>query len=253
MPITVAQIYRYPVKGLSPEPLSRVDLARGLGLPQDRRFALAQGTTIFDPAAPAWMPKTKFLMLMKNERLARLRTRFDEASGVLTIEGEDRAPLRADLSDAAGRSAVENFFATYMGAEADGMPKLVEAPGHMFSDNPRKLVSIIGLASLRALESVVDRPVDPRRFRANLYLEGSAAWDEFDWVERPFTIGAVHLRGVKPIRRCAATNVDPVSAARDLEIPKTLQERFGHVHMGLYAEVLEGGAIARGDALTLSG
>ena len=116
MPITVAQIYRYPVKGLSPEPLARVDLARGLGLPQDRRFALAQGSTIFDPAAPAWMPKTKFLMLMKNERLARLRTRFDEASGVLTIEGEDRAPLRADLSDAAGRSAVENFFAAYMGA-----------------------------------------------------------------------------------------------------------------------------------------
>lgn len=251
MPITVAQIYRYPVKGLSPEPLDRVALARGLGLPQDRRFALAHGTTAFDPAAPTWLPKTKFLMLMKNERLAMLRTRFDEGSNRLRIEQGNRDAIAADLGTAEGRATVEDFFARYLGAEVEGAPKLVEAPGHMFSDNPKKLVSIIGLSSLRTLAEAVAAPIDPRRFRANLYLEGGTAWQEFDWVGREFAIGAARFSGVKPITRCAATNVDPESGARDLDIPAVLRRHFGHVHMGVYAEVLADATLARGDALTL--
>src|SRR4051794_10494398 len=96
---TVAQIYRHPVKGLTPEPLAGVRLAPGEGLPHDRRFALAHGTTRFDPAAPEWMPKTNFLMLMRNERLARLRTHFDETSGVLTILRDGKAVATADITN----------------------------------------------------------------------------------------------------------------------------------------------------------
>jgi len=250
MPISVAEIYRYPVKGLSPEPLERVRLSHGLGLPHDRRFAIAHSTTAFNPAAPTWLPKTKFLMLMKNERLAQLRTRFAEANGVLTIEQDGRTVTSADLATTEGRKRVDEFFARYMAGEADGAPRLLEAPGHMFSDNSRKVVSIIGRASVRDLGRVLGRPVDPLRFRANFYLEGSTAWQEFDWVGREFHIGAVRLRGVKPIKRCAATNVDPESGARDLNIPLALHENFGHVNTGIYADVLEDGEVVRGDALT---
>jgi hypothetical protein len=249
MPISLAQIYRYPVKGLTPESLTRVAVARGLGLPHDRRFALAHGVTRFDPTAPAWMPKTNFLMLMKNERLASLRTRFDDKSGVLTVMREGKPVASGNIIDASGRAVIERFFASYMGAEADGAPRLLEAPGHMFSDVARKVVSIIGLASVRELERAIGHAVDPRRFRANFYLEGCAPWQEFDWVERGFCIGDVRLRGVKPIKRCAATNVDPETAARDLNIPQALSERFGHVHMGIYADVLDEGTVALGDPL----
>jgi uncharacterized protein YcbX len=251
MPITLAQIYRYPVKGLSPEPLERVTLRQGLGLPQDRRFALALGTTEFDPAAPSWLPKTKFLMLMKNEQLAQLHTRFEEATGVLTIEREGRVVASGDILCGKGRAGVETFFARYLNAQTGGQPRLLEAPGHMFSDVARKVVSIIGLASVRALASVLDRPVDPRRFRANFYLEGGHAWQEFDWVGREFAIAGVRLRGVKPISRCAATNVDPETAVRDLNIPLALQENFGHVNTGIYADVLDEGTVHIGDALIL--
>ena len=252
MTITLAHIYRHPVKGLTPEPLARVALTRGEGLPQDRRFALAHGTTVFDPAAPVWLPKTKFLMLMKNERLAQLRTRFDDASGMLTIADDGGVRLRASLLDANGRAANEDFYAAFMQDEAEGRPKLVTAPRHMFADGARKVASIIGLASVRDLERVIGRPVDARRFRANFYLEGSAPWQEFDWVGREFRIGTVRLRGVKPIKRCAATNVDPESAERDLNIPLALSESFGHVNTGIYADVLEDGAVSVGDAVTVA-
>lgn len=250
MPITLAQIYRYPVKGLSPEPLDGVALTPGLGLPHDRRFALAHGTTPFDPAAPSWMPKTNFLMLMKNERLALLRTRFNAASGVLTIERDGKVAARAQIAEASGRAIIEDFFAAYMKEEASGRPKLLEAPGHMFSDGARKVVSIIGLPSVRDLEQFMGSSVDPRRFRANFYLEGGSPWQEFDWVDREFRIGRVHLRGVKPIKRCGATNVDPASGERDLNIPRALQQGFHHVNTGIYADVLDGGSVALGDALT---
>jgi MOSC domain-containing protein len=249
MPVTLTQIYRYPVKGLTPEPLERVSLKRGEGLPQDRRFALGLGTTSFDPAAPAWLPKTNFLMLMKNERLARLRTRFDDRSGILSVDSADGAHLSANLNSASGRAAVEDFFAAYMGEEARGRPQLLEAPGHMFSDGARKVASIIGLSAIRDLERAMGRSIDPRRFRANFYFEGGRPWEEFDWLGRDFAIGAVRLRGFKAIRRCAATNVDPLRAMRDLNIPHALAENFGHVNMGIYADVLEEGAVAVGDLL----
>ncbi|HJS33696.1 MAG TPA: MOSC domain-containing protein [Alphaproteobacteria bacterium] len=248
MPIRVAHIYRYPVKGLTPEPLARVAIAPGQGLPHDRRFALAHGTTRFDPAAPEWLPKSNFLMLMKNERLARLKTHFDAESGILAIERDGRKVAGADITQPAGRLVIEQFFAAFMGVECRGMPRLVEAPGHMFSDTPPKVVSLIGLDSIRDLERVTRAPVDHRRFRANLYVAGAAPWQEFDWVGRELSIGATRLRVVKRIERCAATNVNPDSAARDMNLPRSLRLGFDHVDMGVYAEVVQGGAIAVGDS-----
>ena len=251
MPINLAAIYRYPVKGLTPEPLEKVTLSAGDGLPQDRRFALAHGSTRIDPAAPAWMPKSNFLMLARNERLARLNTRFDDASGTLTIQRDGKTVANANILEAAGRTVVEQFFAAYMGEEARGAPKLVEAPGHMFSDTAAKVASIIGLASIRDLERVVRAPVDPRRFRANFYVEGGRPWEEFDWVGKVIRIGPTRLRVTKKIDRCAATNVDPDSGQRDLNIPLSLQRGFQHIECGVYAEVLEGGPVAVGDSLTV--
>lgn len=253
MPINIAAIYRYPVKGLTPEPLDRVALTPGEGLPQDRRFALAHGNTQFDVGAPAWMPKTNFLMLARNERLARLKTQFDEASGVLTIQRDGKAVASGNLQEVAGRTVIEQFFAAYMGSEARGAPKIVEAPGHMFSDTARKVVSIIGLESVRDLERVVRAPVDPRRFRANVYVEGGRAWQEFDWLGKELRLGSARLRVVDKIDRCAATNVDPETGLRDLNIPLSLQQGFQHVCTGIYAEVLTGGTAAVGDPLIPAG
>jgi uncharacterized protein YcbX len=82
MPIPPAQIqaiYRYPVKGLSPQRLERTRLAPGATLPADRLYAIENGPSGFDPADPQYFSKIRFLMLMRNERLAALRTDYDEA------------------------------------------------------------------------------------------------------------------------------------------------------------------------------
>ena len=97
MSLTLTHIYRHPVKGLSPEPLERVALTPGLGLPQDRRFAIGHGRSGFDPAAPVHVSKSNFLMLARNEKLARLKTRFNDAANILTVEQDGLTALQARL------------------------------------------------------------------------------------------------------------------------------------------------------------
>ncbi len=250
-PAEITGLYRYPVKGLSPEPLENVALDVGEMLPADRRYAIENGPSGFDPAAPAWLPKPHFLMLMRDEWLAALHTHFEDANHTLTIRRNGEILAQGDLETPKGRSAIEQFFASAYAGGIKGPPKVLTSPGHRFSDVARKVVSIINLGSLQAIANMVDAPVHPLRFRANLYVRGWPAWREFELVGRTLTIGEARLKVVKRITRCAAVNVDPETAARDLNIPQTLQRRLGHSDCGIYAEVIRGGTIGVGDQLAL--
>ncbi len=252
MAATITQIHRHPVKGLNAEALARVALTPGEGLPHDRRFALAHGSTGFDTQAPEWRPKTQFLMLMRDEKLAQLRIAFDEQTGELAIRRAGKRVVHAKATEPLGRTLIEQFFAGFMGAAARGAPKLLEAPGHMFSDAREKCLSLINLASVTDLERVMGAAVDPLRFRANIYFEGAPAWAEFDWLGKEIAIGAARLRVTARIDRCAATHVNPETAARDMNVLKALQRGFGHIDMGVYAEVIGGGEIATGDGITVA-
>ena len=237
-------IYRYPVKGLSPEPLGRTRLAVGETVPGDRLYAIENGPSGFDPAVPAYMSKAHFLMLMKNERLAHLRTRFDDATHTLRIMTDGHEVARGDLRMPHGRAAIEHFFEGFCADELRGPPKVLSSPGHSFSDVAKKVVSIINLASVAALEGAVGAPVHPLRFRGNVYVTGWPAWREFDLVGREIAIGTTaRLKIVKRIVRCAATNVDPDTGIRDLTIPTTLMQTFGHADCGVYGEVVAPGDI----------
>lgn len=244
----IASLYRYPVKGFSPEALGSVELRARHRFDADRIYAVENGPSGFDPSAPAYKPKAKFLCLMKNARLAALRTRFDSATHVWTIE-RDGETFAADLSSEAGRAATEAFLSEFMGEERRGPLKVLSAPGHAFTDVGKPYVSFINLASVAAVAELVGQPVDPLRFRANINLDGMAAWEELDLVGREATIGEARIRFAKRTQRCAATNVNLVTAERDLDIPGTLLRNLDHMDCGIYADVVEGGRIALGDPL----
>lgn len=272
MTAAIAAIYRYPVKGLSAEALDRVALSKGQCLPEDRRFAVALGSTEFDPAHPQWLSKTHFIMLMRDKKLATLSTGFDPASGVLTVAEAGQTRLRASLVEEAGRRETARFFDEFLAdssRDAVAEPlRVVEAPGHAFADaRPKpnattdKYVSLINLASIRDLEAKIGVAVDPIRFRANIYFDGLPPWRELDWVEREIAVGApggspggdpggaARLRVIAPITRCAATEVNPATAERDIPMVAELMRHYRHNLMGIYAEVVGGGEAAVGDPL----
>jgi uncharacterized protein len=258
MAVKIAAIYRYPVKGMSAEPLARVALVPGECLPHDRRFAIALAATRFDPTRPEWLAKTHFVMLMRDENLAQLASRFNAQNSELTIERAGIVAVTARLTEPEGCRVVSEFLAEFLGPAVEGPLRIVEAPGHAFADARRKpnattdkYVSLINLASIAALEAVVQAPVDPLRFRANLYFDETPAWSELDWIGAEIALGGARLKVIAAITRCAATQVNPATAERDLDIVGALQRGFGHNLMGIYAEVVAGGDIASGDELAL--
>lgn len=247
----LAAIHRYPVKGFSPEPMDAVTLEKDRFFPGDRLYAVENGPSGFDPAAPEYKEKTAFLVLMRNARLAALKTRFDQERHVFSIALPGKPPVEADLTTEAGRAAVETVLTGFMDKEARGPLKVLAAPeGHRFTDSLRSgFVSLLNLATVRDLESRMGAPVDPLRFRMNLHLDGLEAGSELDLVGRTLEIGEARLEVLKRTPRCAATLVNPSTAERDLNVVKGLSQHYGHVDCGVYAKVVAGGRIAPGDAV----
>jgi uncharacterized protein YcbX len=249
---TIDAIYRYPVKGLSGERLESVVLEPGKPLPFDRAWAIENGPSGFDRHAPQAMPKIKFLMLMKNERLAALETRFDEETREIEIFRHGKRVARGKLDEPLGRQLIEQFFAAYCADDLRGAPKILSAPGHTFSDVGKPVVSIANLASLRDLERIAGRSVHPLRFRENIYLDGWLPWQEFNCIGQEIELGEeVVVKVLERTVRCAATNVDPETGDRDMQIPRQLSGAFGHGDFGVYAEVVRGGTLHAGATVTV--
>jgi hypothetical protein len=195
-------------------------------------------------------------MLMRDEKLAQLQTHFDVESGVVTIAENGRVLLRAQITAAKGCELVAAFFTNGLGDATKGPLRVVAAPGYAFADARRKpnattdqYVSLINRASLAVLEAAMGIPVDPIRFRANIYFDGPSAWGEHDWLDSEIALGAARLRVISPITRCAATQVNLATAERDLDIVAALDRSFDHTNMGVYAEVVAEGEIGVGDTL----
>jgi GntR family transcriptional regulator/MocR family aminotransferase len=255
---SVRAIYRYPIKGLSPEPLQGISLEAGKPFPFDRVFALVRPNVPVDVEAPRWAKKGLFMMLMLDDALARVHTeldvetlRFTVSTSASSTGDRPRVLLASDLSTSQGRRAVEAFFRDHVPA-LSGPPKLVRAldDGH-FMDKPDSVISCINLATVRSLEAQWGRPVHPLRFRANFYLEGFRPWEEFDWIGSDILLGDVLFRVDRRNGRCGATNVNPETGERDMDIPGSLRKSFGHKDVGIYLVARNAGKVVVGDPVTV--
>lgn len=232
--------------------MQSVSLTAGSALPWDRQFALALGSTPVSGSISEWMPKSSFLCLMRNEKLAQLETKFDDATATLTIHRSGNQVARGQISQKIGRTMIEDFFAAFMKEEARGRPKLVEAAtGHTLSDHDSPVISIINLNSVRDLARVVGSEIDPRRFRGNFMIDGLDPWAEFDLAGKQVVIGDAVLNIEVPIDRCAATNVNPQTAVRDMNIPKDMMRGYGHIDCGVFASVAKDGIVNVGDEISI--
>jgi len=140
-----------------------------------------------------------------------------------------------------------------LGHRPEGLAHWVESDNVSFTDVPQNCLTLLNLESVHDLETRTGRPIDPRRFRANVHLRGAAPWEEFQWIGHDIRIGELTVRVPARIPRCAATHVDPATGTRDVNVVKALRESYGHYDMGVYGEVVTGGRIGVGDVLTPPG
>ncbi len=252
-PIRLAHISRYPVKGLDEQSLSETTLGLGEALPGDRRFAIAHGSSAYDPAQPGWQKKAHFLNWARTPAIAAIRARYAESGHVVSLSENGAELLRdADLTTEPGRAALCDVLLKRLPQESRGKLVIAEMPGISFSDVEPKFLSIQNRASLDAIGGHAGTRFDQRRMRGNLLLDGLAPWVEMEWAGRRLRVGEAELEVVEIIGRCPATMLDPENGARNIPTLDILNREYGHQDCGVYAKVVQGGTIRVGDGVTLS-
>lgn len=248
----VVSLHRFPVKGFPAEDVAQAVLEPGAGVPGDRVLAVSDGTA--DTVPGAWNRWSHFFALKKRADLAGWSVRsFDDGHVALTPPAGG-APIVIEPADPASRSRAAGAIAGHLQSDPGAVDVVTAyapaAPQGMF-DSEHGHVSIISLATVRALETQTGRRIDPLRFRGNLLVDGLEPFAEFDLVGSVVRIGDARVLIRSTIERCTATTVGPTTAVSDMSVPRMLATEFGHIHCGVYGTVLSPGAVRPHDAITV--
>ena len=231
---TVARLFRYPVKSMRGEALPATPVTLQ-GLPGDRRFAFvqAESQSPFPCSAREAERPAKVPSLLPGRVHGPGR---EPAPRVATPEGSEY-----DVRDPALRVELEHRFGR---------------PLYLLQDHRGNYdvgqISLFSLATAAAIGEQAGLTVDPRRFRANLYVEpAETAAPEQDWVGRLLAIGPeLRVAVTEPDRRCMMITLDPDTAAAQPSLLRTVVNSFGNC-AGVYGSVVRPGRVQVGDALEI--
>ncbi|MEM9524100.1 MAG: MOSC N-terminal beta barrel domain-containing protein [Pseudomonadota bacterium] len=249
MTMRLAHIWRHPIKSHGVEALERVMLAAGRTLPWDRSWAVAHEASRAD--GDRWVPCGNFSRVSKAPGLMAISARLDERSERITLTHPDKP--RVTLHPERDAETLIEWTKGLVPADRAQPVRVVRVPGRGMTDTPFPSISLLNLASNAAIGAVLRQDLDMRRWRGNLWIDGAAAWVEFDWTGKTLRIGGAELVMRERITRCAATTVDPDTGARDADTLSALKRGWGHQDMGIYLEVSKGGEIAVGDDVEVLG
>jgi uncharacterized protein YcbX len=258
----VAALYRYPVKGFTPEPgetLTILDSGRVAG---DRTLAFRFGDSTLPESA--WSRKYGFAVLVNTPGLARLDVAFDHRAQRLSVR-LDGALLAEGALDAAGRKriseAIESFVLSLpenpLAAHPERRPLRLIGDGvtPRYQDSEQGQITLHSRESLGSLAQALRRhELEEVRFRSNIAIEGVAAWEEQDWIGRTIRIGAVRFEVLRFKVRCLATHANPGTGERDLPVMQTLVRAFQQQEPTFAVALTTaggGGEIHVGDTITV--
>lgn len=247
----VASMYRHPVKGFTPERVRTVELVAGGYFPCDRLYAVENGASGFDPAAPAHVSKTRYAVLASIPKVALARTAYDDRTGILSVDASGAEPFVGDLREQRGKDGFAAWLTAFLEPDDQRGPlKVLAAQPYRFTDDPKGYISLVNLESLRDLEARIGQPVDPLRFRANVYVDGWPAWSELALPRGArVRLGAATTEMLELTVRCVATHVSPETGRRDIKLVAALRDLYGHMNFGVYLNVAAGGTLRDSDVV----
>ncbi len=246
MTARLAHIVRHPVKAVGREEIGHADLTASRTLPMDRVWAVAHEAARLDGG---WAPKQNFLRGVAAPALMAVQA--DLSGPRLRLSHPSAGEVAGDPDDPADAAAIIGWLRPLWPDNRPAPSRIVRAAGSAFTDVAEPFVSVLNLASNRALGQRLGRALSIHRWRGNLWLDGLAPWEEFDLVGRTIRVGMAELRIETPITRCKATEANPETGIADADTLGALAGGYGHQDFGVYATVVTGGRVATGDAVDL--
>lgn len=241
----VTALWRHPIKSHGREELSGVTLSAGQALPWDRYWAVQHDNST--GPAEGWSPYQNFMVGTRTPGLAGLWADLDEDAGRLHLRHDRLGSFDFHPDDAGEAQAFFAWLAPILPENRAQPRRIVRAGTRGMTDTDFPSVSIMNASSHRAVSQRLGRPLEPERWRGNIWFDGLAPWEEFDWIGRRVRIGGAVLAVHDRIERCLHTAANPRTGDRDADTLGTLEAGWGHRDFGVYAEVVEGGPVAPGD------
>ncbi len=245
MTALIAGIQRHPLKSHGREELAEVTLTAGQGLPWDRRWAVAHEAAKIDEGH--WSPCHNFSRGSKAPRLMAINARLDTAAAQLTLTHPDRPEISFRPDDPNDQARFLDWVRPISPDDRALPARIYSVPVRGMTDTDYPSVSLLSLASNRALSDQMGMQLSPLRWRGNFWIDGLEPFAEQDLIGRTVRLGAARLEIVEPIVRCLATTVNPESGERDADTLTALRRHHGHQNFGVYARVIDGGCVCTGD------
>ncbi|WP_270731333.1 MOSC domain-containing protein [Shimia sp. Alg240-R146] len=239
----VKALWRHPIKAHGRESVGHVSLVEGQTFPWDRRYAVAHEAA--KTSGGEWAACANFSRAAKAPALQAITAKVDEATGKITLQHPDLWELTFD-PETQGDKLI-HWVRPLMPADRAASTKLVPAGENGMTDSPFASIAIHTTASHRAVEGRLGRPISTERWRGNIWLDGFAPWEEFDWIGQTLRIGTAELEIRERITRCLATTANPDTGHRDTDTLGVLNDSFGHQDFGVYGVVTNSGDISVGD------
>ena len=221
---SVAELVRYPVKSMGGESIQAGELTSN-GLAYDRLYAFES------EAAPPGMLRVSG---RERKELLGFLARQTEHGVVVSRPAGEKLPVE----DHRLITSFPNFSSTHL--------TCAERP-----QTDCRPLSVISRQTIRQLGEELGRPLDPRRFRANLYLDLAEPFAEDDLVGTVLHIGPVaRIRILERDPRCRLITLDPENVEEPIPQLMTLLHRQHQGRAGVYASVLTPGTIRVGDPVS---
>jgi uncharacterized protein YcbX len=246
----ISTLYRHPIKGLGVEALESVTLRPGHTMPGDREWALAQQGAKIDKGAPEWTRCMAFIRGAKAPTLMAVTTER-EADGQMRLSHPARPDLVFDPMTEAGEAALIEWLLPLYPDNRPAPDYLVHLPDRGMTDSSTQTVTLMSDASLKDLSNSIGHPLDRRRFRGNLWVDGLSAWQELELIGQEITFGPLTGRILKPVERCRAPSGNPETGVEDIDVLGHLNTAFGHPNFGVFVEITRGGTVTVGDKMTI--
>jgi uncharacterized protein YcbX len=247
MPITVSDLAMAPVKGLRLAPADELEI-RESGAVGDRAFMVVD-------------ENEQALETTRTPTLVQVAQRWDPGSGQLTLRFPDGAEVGGvpTLGEPASTGLYDGRRVTgrlASGPHSEALSAHLGRPVRLLALDQGEVgaddfpVTLMSSASVAALgDALAEGPLDPRRFRMTITVDGADAWEEHGWAGGEVEVGEVRLRIADPVPRCVVTTRDPEKGRRDVPVLHTLAELRGkkNVTFGVWCEVERPGRVRRGD------
>ncbi len=263
---SVVSLHRYPVKSMMGEELNAVEVAER-GLRGDRAYALIDGAD--GKAATAKNPRKWPHLLAFGAALIEPEPAA-ESVGAVRITLPDGTTVTSDQRDcsvilskavnrevklgSAQREVVtsEEYWPDMQGLEHRDTVTEFPLPEGTFFDVA--MVHLLTTATLDRLGELYPQGrFEVRRFRPNIVVKlasGDKGFAENGWVGHTLAIGTgVRLNITGPCSRCVMTTLPQEDLPMDPGILRTAAQH-NQVNVGVYAAVLRGGMIRKGDLVS---